>query len=132
MFSTFLYILSIITAKMKRNFDLMKAMLIHIEEKTSLNNPILIDIEGFSKDEINYNLQLLMDADYIDAQILGYGRVLPRRLTNSGHDFLDVARNDTVWNNTKTTIKEKGATVTLEIFKSLLSAGTQALFTGLQ
>lgn len=41
-------------------------------------------------------------------------------LTWQGHEFLDMARNDTIWKKAFDIIKDKGGNVTLEILKVLL------------
>ena len=43
------------------------------------------------------------------------------RLTWEGHEFLDQIRDDTVWNNTKKTIKEKALPFVFDVVKSISS-----------
>ncbi len=41
-------------------------------------------------------------------------------LTWAGHEFLDAARNDTVWNKTKEIVKDKGGSVPFEVVKDIV------------
>ena len=44
------------------------------------------------------------------------------RLTWAGHEFLDTARNDTIWNKAMATIKAKSLSVSFEILTALLKS----------
>jgi hypothetical protein len=46
-------------------------------------------------------------------------------MTMAGHDFLEMARNNTNWNKAKTFIAEKGQTLTLEALKVVLISITK-------
>lgn len=41
-------------------------------------------------------------------------------LTSAGHDFADAARADTTWQKATAIVKDKGGSVTLEVFKQVL------------
>jgi len=43
-------------------------------------------------------------------------------LTWEGHDFLDKIRENTMWNRTKTNIKENALPMTLEVIKSVATS----------
>jgi hypothetical protein len=45
---------------------------------------------------------------------------IAKNLTWEGHEFLDAARNETVWNSTKETAKQYGGSIPLELMKGLL------------
>ena len=49
------------------------------------------------------------------------------RLTWDGHEFLDKIKNDTVWNRTTTTIKEKGVPFVLDAVKEIATAITTSM-----
>ena len=46
-------------------------------------------------------------------------RSLEVTATNSGHDFLEAIRDNTIWNSTKTAVAEIGGGATLDIIKRL-------------
>ena len=47
-------------------------------------------------------------------------RYYHRCLTNEGYNFLDAAKNDTLWNKVKAEIAEKGLSVSLDLLRKLL------------
>jgi len=53
-----------------------------------------------------------------------------KRLTWAGHEFIEAARNDTVWQKTKTVVREKTGALTLEMLKLGLTEMGKALITG--
>ena len=62
----------------------------------------------------------------IDRVIAKDGRGLPRgtvrlRLTWTGHEFLDAARNDTIWHKAGDRIKKSGVDVTISLMKEILN-----------
>jgi DNA-binding transcriptional ArsR family regulator len=114
---------------MKRDFELIRDILLKIEEADTFDQGIIIKIEGKSEEEIEYHLLLLGEDRLVELDDANkdFG-VRPFRLTSQGHDFLDAARNATIWNKTQKFIKEKGGSVTLSIFKSLLTKALEKTF----
>lgn len=110
---------------MKRDFDLIKSILFTIEsyEGSSMMNGDNIKIEGYTQKEINYHLNLLNEKNFIEAQnwkdTTGDNWHISR-LTWDGHEFLDAAKNESVWNKAKQIIAEKGGNISIEVLKSLL------------
>jgi hypothetical protein len=108
---------------MKRNFDLIRELLLRIEAS---EYPLEeIEIEGFSKIEILYNLNLLLEAGLIKGMVhASYDHSLqivrPDRLTWEGHDFLDAARNKNIWAKAKQRLNEKLGSVPFDVLKGLL------------
>lgn len=113
---------------MKRNLDLLRNILIAIEE--SENFPQAFDnIAHLSKalnytdlNTISYHISLLADCNYIEYikfETIGpsYVDYAIIRLTSQGHDFLDNIRNDTVWNKTQEELQKYGEGAALEIVK---------------
>ena len=106
---------------MKRDMDLIRAMLLEVEKSTSPGG-CQIDLQGHSPEELYYNAQLAQDAGLIDARFAHNAtdfHVL--RLTYAGHEFLDAARNDTLWAKAKEIVISKTGTLTLEGVKIALS-----------
>jgi hypothetical protein len=70
---------------------------------------------------------LLAEAGLIEAQdltTLSGSLWLPKRLTWAGHEFLDAAKNETVWRSAKAFVVEKTGTLTMELLKVGLSEVT--------
>lgn len=82
------------------DMDLIREILLKVEELPFGSGFHDITVEGRSADEINYHVMLLDEAKFIEAEDLTtHGGVCwkPKRLTYNGHEFLDAARSHTVW-----------------------------------
>lgn len=111
---------------MKRNMDLIRDLLIYFveaDESRPLPAPSVkrgsLDV---SKDEVNYHIHLLREAQLIEATKFErepYWSV--RSLTWSGHEFLDAARDDTRWNKAKQITVETGKDLTIGVLKGVLA-----------
>lgn len=111
---------------MKLNMELIREILLLIEDEyvdVALYN---IEIEGYDSKTIAYHCKILNNAGLIDdyagdygdggLQYFGVGS-----LTWNGHNFLDKIRDDAIWDKTKLTIKEKGIPFVLETVKQVAS-----------
>ncbi len=111
---------------MKRDMDLLRKILLTVErheDDDSINN---IQIDGCSYDKIAYHVYLLKEAGLIDAVIsYGMGSIKVAnysifKLTWKGHEFLDAARNDTIWAKAKEKISTMGGDIPFELVPPLL------------
>lgn len=129
---------------MKRDWDLLRKMLVDIEEERDLfaylpGEPQLDDFESVDAYSCEYeswcqtqehffgHLELLLESDFVDGiQIIrgsdgyiSYGTSPKVRLTMAGHDLLDTIRSATLWENIKTTAKKKGVELSFDAIKVL-------------
>ena len=109
---------------MKRNLSLIREILLHVEERSSVSNRIKIHSLGerYSENEILYHLGLLYDAGYINAEPISAfegSTYLIRGITWEGHDYLDAVQSDTVWNQVQCELSKVGGTASLEAVKFL-------------
>jgi hypothetical protein len=109
---------------MKRDMDFVRELLLYIEKATPARNGwINVSIPDRPQTEIAYHLQLMTEAGLIQTQHVrtrGSDDWYPTTITWSGHDFLDAARNDSIWNKAKLKLMEAGTGATLSILKELL------------
>jgi len=111
---------------MKRDLDLIRKILLKIEDSTIDEALTNIRIEGYESDEIAYNLSLLKNAEFIEGEILyEMGSVIPSAyvifgMTWDGHDFLDACRNEGIWVKAKEKIRTIGEEVPLDVIKAVL------------
>lgn len=112
---------------MKRDMDIIRKVLLHIEENyedTALYN---IEIDNLDMKTIAYHCKILHDAGYIsdykgqfyDDEIGEFG---VGSLTWEGHEFLDKIRDEKIWKKTKSTIREKGLPMAIDVVKDVASA----------
>ena len=104
---------------MRRDPELIKSILSKIEECDTYNQFLIINIDGYSDNEINYHILLLREAGLIivgETATFGNPYNAPMRLTWEGHEFLGLAKNNNAWN------KMKSATplFVYEVFKAAL------------
>lgn len=110
---------------MKRDMDLCRKILEAVEQAPTSIGFVEIEIEGYSADEISYNVLLLQEAGLLTAiDITGMSssvqEMKPERLTWEGHEFLEAARNETRWKRAKDIIQEKGGGAVFEVVKAVL------------
>jgi hypothetical protein len=118
---------------MKRDMDLMRAILMEVEKIPYDGGGHEIHILERSAQEIYYHVMLLHEAQLIEAlDLSGDDYVLwrPTRLTNAGHEFLDAARADTMWAKAKDRAFKSTGTITLEALKIALGALIKQALTG--
>ena len=105
---------------MKRDMNLIRELLLRLEESKAELYVSTLRVDGYSDEEIGYNAYLLIDGRLAEGKkstkINQAADVLPvaQTLTNltwDGHDFLNSIKNDTVWNNTLNYLKEKSGNV---------------------
>ena len=108
---------------MKRDWTIIRAVLLALEDSATPNTVVNASkLPPFDEQEVAYNMRLLSEAGYIEANMLesktGDGRIiaaLARRLTNSGHELLDTIRSDTVWGKIQDKFKASGVEMTFDL-----------------
>lgn len=110
---------------MKRDIELIKKILLKIEEHNSTSPIQNLKIKDYSQELISYQIYLLNQAGLINAEIIRVGaneiaeaEIL--EMTWNGHEFLDAARNDNIWNKFKTKVLENGGSIPFSIARELL------------
>jgi hypothetical protein len=113
---------------MKRDMDLVRRILLELESRgfEELDSNALIG-EGYDERTVAAHFQLLQEADLIEASLLDVegegvlgGSAL--RLTSEGHDYLDVIRNNEIWNKTKAYLTKQSGSVGLDMAKAVAMA----------
>lgn len=111
---------------MKRDMDLIRKILLKIEEQyidTALPN---LKIESYDLQTIAYHCSILYDAKMVSYYDGRYAEnkiyfFQVGKLTWEGHEFLDKIRNDNTWTKTKTIMKEKGLPFALDVIKQVVN-----------
>lgn len=108
---------------MQRDMDLSREILLKIEAWPEPVGWADLEIPDRTAEEVSYHVMLLAQAGLIEAEnvsTLGSFEWKGKRLTWEGHEFVDAARNETVWKKTKAKVMERGGGLTFELIKSLL------------
>ena len=104
---------------MKRELDLIREILLYIEERQAKQRFSVI-IEGHSEIEVALHLKWLDEAGFIDAVNLTNTTLWHvHSLTWQGLDYLDAIRDPGVWGKVKKKLLDVGGTATVEIVKAL-------------
>jgi uncharacterized protein DUF2513 len=118
---------------LKRDMDLVRRILIEIEERNDFDDPYVPEIEGKTEHEIFYHIKIMHEAGLIEASNWsgdGGPHWLAKSLTNTGHDFLDAARNENLWAKAKSKVLSSGGVLTIEALKIGLAMAVQNAVTG--
>jgi len=111
---------------MKRDMDLVRKLVLAIEDSPAGFAPKDLQIEGFTKEQIGYHLYIMLEAGLIrGANVTTHGSKSPQAIATSltwaGHEFADAARDPDRWKKAMELTKEKAGSVTLEVLVKLLS-----------
>jgi hypothetical protein len=108
---------------MRRDLDLIRRILLHLEEGGEGASPSgwsdFVDA-GYEIPQIHYHVRLLHDAGLIEADEIVPGQWWPERMTWAGHEFLDSARNDELWSEVKKRVERGPGTAPFLLFHELL------------
>ncbi|MFG0541756.1 DUF2513 domain-containing protein [Pseudomonas sp. YQ_5] len=112
---------------MKRDLDLVRKILIQYEEKENDSMDQVLVVEGYTQSLVNYHLLLMDEAGLLRCEKSFSSstpsrviRVYPFSLTWAGHEFLDAARDNTIWSKAKNTCLERAGALSFELVKDLL------------
>lgn len=121
---------------MKRDMELIRKILFYVEENYVPGQKWVraIDIDGYDGNVITEHIILAYESgllqDIKDVSTLGGTAYWAGNLSNCGYDLLDKIRSDTIWNKTKTTIKEKGLPMVTGTISTIANAFVSAAAEG--
>jgi Hypothetical protein (DUF2513) len=107
---------------MKRDMDIIRLLL--IEQETGERPE---ELNWQDEKLVVYNIALMLDAGLIEGKIIPDTCGNPTaaviiRMTWAGHDFLDSARDPTIWNKAKERLLKPGISWTFSILAEFLKA----------
>jgi hypothetical protein len=108
---------------MKRDVDLLRGLLFEIERQgPDCSTDLLRNGAPQEADErTRYHVRLLVDAGLvkeIDRTSAGFPCV---RLTNAGHEFLDLCRGAALWREAKWVVQEQTGGLSLSVLRAVLT-----------
>ncbi len=105
--------------------DLVREILLALEEYEHGFAPQNFEIEGHSKEEVGFHVYIMNKAGLLQAvDITSLNdkspQAIPSKLTWEGYEFLEAAREPSRWQVALKIAREKGAALTFEILKAIL------------
>ena len=121
---------------MKRDMDLVRLILLEIEDKYRTTAIYDLAIDGYDTEMVAYHCKILYEAGLIsdykaqyagnEIYVFGVGS-----LTWDGNDFLEKIRDDSQWKKVKETITKKGLPLVVDTIKSVANALISATVEGI-
>lgn len=108
-------------ALMMLNKDLIREILLAVEADAEPEGLIVLEMNNFSAKMISYHVRWLDEAGLLDALDTGgmnYFKWQPTRLTYEGHEFVNIIRDDEIWELIKTGA-EKVSSTSLDLMLEL-------------
>lgn len=110
---------------MKRDMDLVRKLLLALNDHEHGHAPQNLHIDGYSDETVGYHCFILNEAGLIRAadstsRSSPSPSAIPIRLTWSGHEFIENAKNDDIWSQTKDAVGKIGD-VSFSVWASVLS-----------
>jgi hypothetical protein len=105
---------------MKRDMDLIRLLLLQAEGERPAP-----DLSAYTEEQQVYHSALIIEAGLVHGEVISGGDGQLRatvilRLTWKGHEFLDAARNDTIWKKAAEKTRKAGVQVTVAVLEELL------------
>lgn len=117
---------------MKRDMDVIRLIL--MQQESGESPP---ELAAYPEDLVVYNVALMKDAGLVEAAIVANAEGFPRgaviiRLTWAGHDFLDAARDDTLWRKARENVIRPAGSWTFGILLEWLKHEIRSRIPGLE
>lgn len=111
---------------MKLDLDLFRKILLAVEQNKEATgyNPLHISIPNHSEEEISYHVGLLCENGLIHAfKDSSWDGVKwqPQRLTLQGHKFLELVRDEDLWEQAKNKLAKETKNFSFEMMKRVLT-----------
>lgn len=118
---------------MKRDLELIRKIVLAVEDSDGGWAPDPLEIEGYTDAQIAYHCYLLIDAGLAKgADLTTFGSDGPEaqitQLTWAGHEFVASARNEQIWRKAMSQVQKNGGSITLGVLIELLSGLMKGAF----
>ncbi len=112
---------------MKRDMELIRTILLSIEEQYNATAIYNLEIDGFDMPTVAYHCKIMYEAglisdykaQYADNELYSFA---VGSLTWDGNDYLDKVRSDSIWDKTKNAIQQRGLPLIFDTIKTVASA----------
>lgn len=118
---------------MQRNMDLVRTILMRIENNSSGRAPADFGIVSYPPEQVGYHAHIMMQEGLIEGHdVTNFDsngpEAIPSNLTWKGHEFLDLAREQDRWNRAKAIIAKVGSApiaVWMKVLTDLVMKGVE-------
>jgi hypothetical protein len=112
---------------MQRDMDLIRQILIRMEEYPHGYAPQGIEIDGFTKEQIGYHAALMGEAALVRVTPCTTisdpsPSAIPISLTWAGYEFLAASKDEGIWKKGTSTLMAKAGAIGFDILKAVLTA----------
>lgn len=113
---------------MKRDMNLIRELLLQLEESSAEVYISNLEVAGYSDEEIAYNAYLMIDGGLAEGRQskvtnqMGDSCPVAVTLTNltwEGHEFFDSIKNDSVWKKILGHVQDKGGSAPFNVIAQL-------------
>jgi hypothetical protein len=118
---------------MKRDMELVRKLVLMIEDGPNGYAPENLKIEGYSAEQVGYHAYLMINAGLaIGLETGEFGSTSPEAmltsLTWAGHEFAEAARDESRWKKAMAMVREKGGSVTISVLTQILTGLMKGAF----
>lgn len=115
---------------MKRDMDLVREILIQIEKHGC--TPTKLTIDGYSDEQIGFHISLMGDGGLLETQDVTSRtsqsrQGVPIKMKWAGYEFLDLSRNNEIWQEAKQKGVQKAIGLPFDIIKLILTTITKTM-----
>lgn len=113
---------------MKRNWELIRQILFEVESLPAGESAQILQIEEIDQATITEHIRLLVDKGLLIGKLFDTYSGSSYSITGvswEGYDFLENARNDTIWKKVMAESKSKGTSMTMVVLNGLLTKAAQ-------
>jgi len=110
---------------MKRDMELIRKILITIEESDKTQGEIPLKFDGYLDEQVSYHVKILHDhglINAINASSLDGLNWMTTGLTWAGHDYIEAIKDEKRWQKVKEWVMNNGKILTLETIKQAVQA----------
>jgi hypothetical protein len=110
-------------AIMKRDMDLARRILAEVEGAPFDLGGVKLNLPDVDDLSLQYHLLLLSEAsliEVIDVSDMSGPAYIPVRLTWRGHEFVESARNDSIWSKAKNAVATKTGGMAFDVLSAVL------------
>lgn len=108
---------------MRRDLDLARQLLIDIEGRgpDCALSDLRPGVAGEADERLRYHIRLLIDGGFVKETEHTAGGIPCVRLTNAGHELLELAAVEARWREAKWVVQERTGTQSLTVLKAVLT-----------